>query len=112
MAATGLGLGPARLFGDADRYATIRRSALTFGVPSLFPSHGYDTAPVLGEASLFHGRTARHWFGPPSAPALLPKASAFSFVSLVLLLGYLAVVFLCLRGAVRLARAASTSGEG
>src|SRR6186713_3077305 len=67
MAATGLGLGPARLFGDVDRYATIRRTALTFGVPSWIPSHGYVTAPVLGEAILFHGRTARRWFAAPPA---------------------------------------------
>ena len=33
MAATGLGLGPARLFGDADRYTTIRRAALTIRPP-------------------------------------------------------------------------------
>lgn len=46
MAATGLGLGPARLFGDADRYTAIRRAALTFGVPSVVPvawlRHGSD----------------------------------------------------------------------
>lgn len=100
MAATGLGLGPARLFGDADRYTTIRRAALTFGVPSMFPSHGYNTAPILGEAILFHGRTARPWFGPPSARVKAPAASGFSFPSLVLFLGYLALVIVWLRRSV------------
>jgi hypothetical protein len=92
VAATGLGLGPARLFGDLERYTTIRRSALTFGVPSWIPSHGYVTAPVLGEAILFHGRTARPWFGSPAALAAPVSAKArsgsFSGVSLVLLLAY------------------------
>ena len=79
MAATGLGLGPARLFGDVDRYATIRRTALTFGVPSWIPSHGHVTAPLLGEAILFHGRTARPWFAAPSAstPDRAPRGSVF-----------------------------------
>lgn len=91
MAATGLGLGPARLFGDGDRYATIRRSALTFGVPSWIPSHGYVTAPILGEAILFHGRTARPWFSGAAAspPAPSPaRGSSFSVASLALLLVY------------------------
>jgi len=84
MAATGLGLGPARLFGDVDRYATIRRTALTFGIPSWIPSHGYVTAPVLGEAILFHGRTARPWFAAPPA-AHAARGSTFSIASLALL---------------------------
>ncbi len=87
MAATGLGLGPARLFGDVDRYATIRRTALTFGLPSWIPSHGYVTAPVLGEAILFHGRTARPWFA--ATPAVhAARGSQLSLVSLALLVGY------------------------
>lgn len=88
MAATGLGLGPARLFGDADRYATIRRTALTFGVPSWVPSHGYAMAPILGEAILFHGRTARPWFTPRAAP---PAHRSFSFTALALLVLYAAL---------------------
>lgn len=99
MAATGLGLGPARLFGDADRYTTIRRTALTFGVPSVIPSHGHGTAPILGEAILLHGRTARSWFGPSPAPVSAPRGSAFSFGSLVLLLGHLALVAAWMRRA-------------
>lgn len=106
VAATGLGLGPAKLFGDADRYTTIRRSALTFGVPSVFASHGYDAAPILGEAILFHGRTARLWFDAPSTPVKAPRASAFSFPSLVLLFGYLALVGLWLRRSLAIHRRA------
>ena len=52
--------------------------------------------------------------GRPS-PSALPRASAVSLVSLVLLLGHLAVVFLWVRGivrVVRVTRAASGSGEG
>jgi len=97
MAATGLGLGPARLFGDADRYTAIRRAALTFGIPSVLPSHGYDTAPILGEAILFHGRTARPWFGASLRPVSAPRASAVSLPSLVLALGYLSLVVLWVR---------------
>ena len=96
MAATGLGLGPARLFGDADRYATIRRTALTFGVPSWIPSHGYVTAPLLGEAILFHGRTARPWFAAPPA-VRAAHASTFSFSSLALLVVYATLASLGMR---------------
>lgn len=110
VAATGLGLGPARLFGDADRYTTIRRSALTFGVPSVFSSHGYDMAPVLGEAILFHGRTARPWFDPPSPRAKAPAASVFSVASLVLLLGYVALVVVWLRRSVAALRLSDRTG--
>ena len=104
VAATGLGLGPAKLFGDTDRYTAIRRAALTFGVPSVFSSHGYDTAPILGEAILFHGRTARAWFGPPLPPLSVPRASAFSVWSLGLLLGYLAALVVWLRRSVAVLR--------
>jgi hypothetical protein len=69
VAATGLGLGAARLFHDEGSYTLVRRSALTFGIPAWPPFHGYWAAPVLGEAILFHGRTARPWFGE------VPRAS-------------------------------------
>jgi hypothetical protein len=84
VAATGLGLGPAKMFGDVDRYTTIRRAALTFGVPSWIPSHGYVTAPILGEAILFHGRTARPWFA--AAPAAVAPGKSAPFPAGVLLL--------------------------
>ena len=63
-AATGLGLGPARIFRDEETYAVIRRTALLFGVPAWWRSGGYITAPLLGEAILFDGRTARPCSGP------------------------------------------------
>jgi hypothetical protein len=69
VAATGLGLGAARLFHDDAAYTLVRRSALTFGIPAWPPFHGYWAAPVLGEAILLHGRTARPWFGE------LPRAT-------------------------------------
>jgi len=108
MAATGLGLGAARLAGDADRYATIRRTALTFGVPSWIPSHGHVMAPLLGEAILFHGRTARPWFTNAQAPA--HRGRDFSFASLAVLLVYATLAGLGARRLWRPARAAT--GEG
>jgi hypothetical protein len=75
VAASGLGLGPARIFHDSGSYTTIRRSVLAFGVPAWLPSRGYWAAPLLGEAILFHGRTARAWFGDaPRAPLRQPPA--------------------------------------
>jgi hypothetical protein len=82
VAATGLGLGASRLFGDESTYTTIRRSALVFGLPAWWPWNGYWAAPLLGEAILFDGRSARPWFEPiapveqrpvsaPIAPVLL-----------------------------------------
>jgi hypothetical protein len=64
--ATALGLAPARIFGDETAYTTIVRSALVAGVPNdLGPGRGHLLAPLLGEAILFHGLTARAWFDPP-----------------------------------------------
>jgi hypothetical protein len=105
MAATGLGLGPARLFGDGEQYATIRRTALTFGVPSWIPSHGYVTAPILGEAILFHGRTARPWFSGPPAASSPARGSSFSVASLVLLVVYATLAAMGIRRCVRSSRA-------
>ncbi|MBA2662847.1 MAG: hypothetical protein H0U74_11160 [Bradymonadaceae bacterium] len=68
MAATGLGLGPARMFGDGASYAAIMRSATVFGAPSrgLFGGRRYRLAPLVGEAMLFNGTTARLWFAQPT----------------------------------------------
>ncbi|HEV3190804.1 MAG TPA: hypothetical protein VGY54_09930, partial [Polyangiaceae bacterium] len=70
VAATGLGLAPARIFRDEASYTIIRRTALVFGLPAWWKSAGYWMAPLLGEAILFDGRTARAWFGdaPPVPP--------------------------------------------
>jgi hypothetical protein len=111
VAATGLGLGPARLFHDEGSYTIIRRSVLTFGVPAWPPFHGYWSAPLLGEAILFHGRTARPWFGDlphasvhraPAAigPWLLAVLDACTIVGLAVLL---------VRGRKRVRRALSTN---
>ena len=78
VAATGLGLGGARIFADDGTYTLIRRAALMFGVPALWPSGGYLTAPLLGEAILFDARTARPWFGKvsPAPPRPCPAPIA------------------------------------
>lgn len=62
VVASGMGLGPARLFGDPAAYTATLRSSLAFGVPL-----GGDRllAPLLGEAILFSALTARPWFEPP-----------------------------------------------
>jgi hypothetical protein len=94
MAATGLGLGPARIFRDEETYTVIRRTALLFGAPAWWRSGGYMAAPLLGEAILFDGRTARPWFGPapvaaarpipaPIAPALFAGLDALAMAWLV-----------------------------
>lgn len=63
-AATGLGLGPARIFRDARQYALIQTTATTLGLPTtLLPERRYLSSPLLGEAILFSGATARVWFG-------------------------------------------------
>ena len=66
VAATGLGLGAARLFRDAPSFSAVERSAAVFGLPT-WSSGGrhYRLSPLLGEAILFHGETARPWFGQP-----------------------------------------------
>jgi hypothetical protein len=94
MAATGLGLGPARIFRDEETYTVIRRTALLFGAPAWWRSGGYMAAPLLGEAILFDGRTARPWFGPapvagarpipaPIAPALFVGLDALAMAWLI-----------------------------
>jgi hypothetical protein len=85
VAATGLGLAPARIFHDVDAYTVIRRTALTFGLPAWWKSGGYWAAPLLGEAILFDGRTARAWFvKAPTAPQRPAPAPVGVVVLLVL----------------------------
>lgn len=68
VAATGLGIGAARLHKDARAYTTAMRAAATFGLPTtLAPTRRYVTAPLLGDAILFHGTTARRWFHKEAA---------------------------------------------
>jgi hypothetical protein len=98
IAATGLGLAPARIFGDHASYTSIRRSALCFGLPAWWKSGGHWAAPLLGEAILFHGRTARTWFGvapavaPRPVPAPLAPAIMATFDATVLVVLALALV--------------------
>ncbi len=63
VAATGLGVGPARMMKDSRHYALAMRSATTFGLPTLLlPERHYLSSPLLGEAILFGGVTATPWF--------------------------------------------------
>lgn len=75
VAATGLGIGAARLHGDCDAYAAMLRSADTIGLPGWFDTT-YRLSPLLGDAILFHGLTARHWFGDPALPAARREVGA------------------------------------
>jgi hypothetical protein len=73
VAATGIGLGSARLFGDRRAYSSIMGSAASVGLPPLsFSSRKYLLAPLLGEAILFHGITARQWAGGDTRPGAPP----------------------------------------
>lgn len=64
VSATGIGIGAARLMADDRLYTGSMRAASTFGLPlSLAGSRVYVTSPLLGDAILFHGTTARPWFG-------------------------------------------------
>jgi len=71
--ATAQGLAPARLFGDEAAYGSILRSVQVAAVPERLGSgRGYLLAPLLVEAWLFNGVTARPWFEPPPALELEP----------------------------------------
>lgn len=63
-AATGIGLGAARLYGDSAQLAGIERTAdsVGLGAPA---SARYLLAPTLGQAMLFSGETATFWFERP-----------------------------------------------
>lgn len=62
-AATGIGLGAARLYDDRAWAAGIERTADTVGLG--VPLSGrYLLAPTLGQAMLFSGTTARPWDAP------------------------------------------------
>ncbi len=61
--ATGIGVGAARMMADDRVYTGAMRAASTFGLPlTLTGSRVYVTSPLLGDAILFHGTTARPWF--------------------------------------------------
>lgn len=75
--ATGLGLAPARVYGDARVLAAIERTSLVFGAPWGWRSREMLAVPFLADAILFHGAAATTWFstvapvgGDPGAPWL------------------------------------------
>jgi hypothetical protein len=65
MAATGLGLGATRIYRDRELYVGIMRGATSVGKPALVGPRNYLVAPLLGDAILLHGTTARRWFDEP-----------------------------------------------
>jgi hypothetical protein len=100
-AATGIGAGPARLFRDYAVYDGIMRSASTIGLPSVVGlERRYRLSPMLGEAILLHGETARFWFHPPP-PTSYPRSRAFPTGPLLVLLVLLAICGLSVRRMVK-----------
>lgn len=94
-AATGIGLGAARLMGDQEMTAGIERIADTVGM-SLPLSGRYLLAPTLGQAMLFSGETATPWDErvPPSEVATTgtgwPIGAALMWLALLLVQALLA----------------------
>jgi hypothetical protein len=100
-AATGIGLGAARLYGDGAQHAGIARIADTVGmrVPG---TARYLLAPTLGQAILFAGETATFWHARPALP---PRTeSEWPLGPLALLLALLALDAWLLRGLARVGR--------
>lgn len=92
VAATGLGLGAARLHDDSETYQRILQTAATVGAPSVLRDERiYGLAPMLGEAILFHASTARRWDGTAvqSGPyeSSLPWGTLVYLALLLLLIG-------------------------
>lgn len=88
MTASGFGLGATRLHGDARAYGLLRRMTATVGLPYGGDVRAHRLAPLLGEAILFHGMTARRWFAPsppspPPAALPFPRLNAAAFLLLV-----------------------------
>jgi len=94
MAATGIGLGPARLMRDNRQYTLIMRSASTFGIPTkVLPTRRYVTAPILGEAMLYSGSTARRWFGEPARKEPFADTAPMASGVYILLMILAALIF-------------------
>lgn len=72
MAATGIGLGAARMHGDRPRVVGIERIADVVGLPI---GRRYVLAPTLGMAMLFAGETATPWFDDAPARPIASDAS-------------------------------------
>ncbi len=100
-AATGIGLGAARLYGDEAQYAGIERIADTVGlrVPG---SAAYLLAPTLGQAILFAGETATFWHERPARLDRTEREWPLGPLALLALL--LAIDLALLRGIARVGR--------
>lgn len=95
MAATGIGLGAARIQGDEARVVGIERLADLVGTPV---GRSYALAPTLGMAMLFAGETATPWFDAPARAAReTPAAPALPWLPLGLALVWLAIEAALLR---------------
>jgi hypothetical protein len=93
-AATGIGLGAARLYGDAAQWAGIERTADTVGLP--IPGNArYLLAPTLGQAILFAGETATFWF---DRPEIEPTLSEWPVGPLLFLVGLVLFQLWLVRG--------------
>jgi hypothetical protein len=106
-AATGLGAGPARIFKDYEVYAGIMRTASTAGLPSIVGlNRRYRLSPLLGEAILFHGETARCWYSspPPTSYARETPFPTGPLLVLLLLAVYAALSARKLRRQIKLLR--------
>ncbi len=105
VAATGIGLGPARLFGDRRTYPALLRNAASVGLPSLSLSERrYLLAPLLGEAILFHGVTARRWEDGAPCPSVPDRSPPFPLGALILFLVVLGLAALPARKLVFMAK--------
>jgi hypothetical protein len=83
-AASGLGVGPARLFGDAAAYAGIMRSLSLTTMPRLFGNRSHLLMPLLAEAILFDGETAVPWYQPLPPAGTVPPQVGFPTLPLVM----------------------------
>lgn len=109
MAATGIGLGAARIHGDRARVVGIERIADLVGVPV---GRRYALAPTLGMAMLFAGETATPWFDDTEAASVVSSDSpALPLLPAMLAVLWLAIEAWMVRGLWR-ARAVSLSPAG
>jgi hypothetical protein len=101
-AASGLGVGPARLYGDEEAYADIMRTLSMTTLPSPWGDRSYLAMPVLAEAILFDGETAVPWYQPvplaPTVAATKPAFPALPLLAAVLEAGLAALLACRLRG--------------
>jgi hypothetical protein len=97
-AASGLGVGPARLFGDGEAYASILRLMSLTTMPRVLGDRSHLLLPILGEAILFHGETAVPWYQPlpptatAAARAAAPARPGFPMLPLMVTVLLLAIV--------------------